>query len=113
MKKTLIALMALAGVASATTTDFLDLSQTSINGHLTFDAATSTITTDSENGADLWEINNAGLQTILALKINLTKAQKVTTDTAIVSLDFVNGNNDLPDIGLMATSAGLSASLGG
>lgn len=103
-------LLMVGGFAMATTTDFLDLSKTTTIGNLTFDSTTSTITTTV--GTDMWAINSApGLQTILTLKINLTQASRVSTDTNIVTLDFTNPAKS--DVGLMATSTGLSASLGG
>ena len=107
MKKTLITLLALCGCAMATTTDFLDLSETCTIGNLTYDASTSTITTT--NNSDLFGINNAGLQTILTLKINLTEAKKVTEATNIITLDFAADTT----IGLVATSSGFSTALNG
>lgn len=102
-------LLMVSGFAMATTTDFLDLSETTTIGNLTFDSTTSTITTTV--GTDMWQINNAGLQTILTLKINLTQASGVSADTSIVTFDFTDSAR--ADVGLMATSTGLSASLGG
>ena len=104
MKKTFITLLALAGVASAATTQVWDLSQSVTSGAFLYDAATGLFTdnTDVEgtvlNGVD----GSNKIQTNISFTLNLTKAMEVTSDTLLLNMDTAG------DIGLALTTSGLS-----
>ena len=104
MKKTFITLLALAGVASAATTQVWDLSQSVTSGDFLYDASTGLFTdnTDVEgtvlNGAD----GSSKIQTNISFTLNLTKAMEVTSDTLLLNMDMSG------DIGLTLTASGLS-----
>ena len=101
MKKTIITLLALAGVASAGDTQFLDLSQTTTVGNLTYTESTGKITTT--NASDLYIVSSGKAETNVILTMNLTAAMSVTANTKIVELDY----NDSKDVSLLATTTGL------
>ena len=101
MKKTIITLLALAGVASAGDTQFLDLSKDITVGNLTYTASTGKITTTTPG--DLYTAPNNKAETNVIITMNLTAAMSVTTDTKIVELDY----NSNKDVSLLATTTGL------
>ena len=104
MKKTFITLLALAGAASAATTQVWDLSQSVTSGDFLYDASTGLFTdnTDVEgtvlNGVD----GSSKIQTNISFTLNLTKAMEVTSDTLLLNMDTGG------DIGLALTTSGLS-----
>ena len=104
MKKTFITLLALAGAASAATTQVWDLSQSVTSGDFLYDASTGLFTdnTDVEgtvlNGVD----GSSKIQTNISFTLNLTKAMEVTSDTLLLNMDMGG------DIGLALTTSGLS-----
>ena len=109
MKKTFITLLALAGAASAATTQVWDLSQSVTSGDFLYNAETGLFTDNSEvegtvlNGAD-----GAGrIQTNISFTLNLTKAQTVTADTKLLDMDMSG------DVGLCLTSTGLAGTWSG
>ena len=101
--------MTLAGCAMGATTDILDLSKDTTVGNLTYDVESGNITTALNS--DLYQVNDGGTQTILTFKFNLTKAQTLTENTSIFTLDF-SGTN-AKDVGLVATSTGLYSASNG
>lgn len=111
MKKTIIALMALAGAAGAvTTTEFLDLSQDRTIEKLSYDVETGKITTATTHAStkadyNLYEIDNNGPQGLYTFKVNLTKASEVTSNTDILTLNFDGTSNFISAI---ATADGLT-----
>ena len=108
MKKTLIALVALSGVAMAGT-QVWDLSTSVTSGDYLYDATTGLFTDNSEvDGTVLNDTNSDGrIQTNICFTLNLTKAQKVTADTRLIDMDMGG------DVGLCLTSTGLASTWGG
>ena len=104
MKKTFITLLALAGVASAATTQVWDLSQSVTSGDFLYNAETGLFTDNSEvEGTVLNDKNGANqIQTNICITLNLTKAQTVTADTKLLDMDMSG------DIGLALTTTGLA-----
>ena len=108
MKKTFITLLALAGVASAATTQVWDLSQSVTSGDFLYDASTGLFTdnTDVEgtvlNGVD----GSSKIQTNISFTLNLTAAQTVTGYTQLLKMDMSG------DIGLALTTTGLASTWG-
>ncbi len=103
MKKTIVALMALAGVAMADTQVWnLDASVTS--GDYLYDANTGLFTDNGEvEGTVLNDANGANqIQTNISFVLNLTEAMKVTEDTQLLEMDMAG------DIGLAITTTGLA-----
>lgn len=104
MKKTFITLLALAGAASAATTQVWDLSQSVTSGDFLYDASTGLFTDNSAvdgtvlNGVD----GSSKIQTNISFTLNLTKAMEVTSDTLLLNMDTGG------DIGLALTTSGLS-----
>lgn len=104
MKKTFITLLALAGAASAATTQVWDLSQSVTSGDFLYNASTGLFTDNSEvegtvlNGAD----GGGRIQTNITFTLNLTAAQTVTGDTNLLQMDMGG------DIGLALTTTGLA-----
>ena len=108
MKKTFVALMALAGVAMADT-QVWDLSTSVTSGDYKYDAATGKFTDNAEVvGTVLNDANVDGkIQTNICFTLNLTKAMAVTAETLLLDMDM--GGN----IGLCVTSTGLASTWGG
>ncbi len=108
MKKTLIALVALSGVAMADT-QVWDLSTSVTSGDYLYDAPTGKFTDNTEvEGTVLNETDGAGrIQTNICFTLNLTEAQKVTADTKLIDMDMGG------DVGLCLTSTGLASTWGG
>ena len=104
MKKTFITLLALAGVASAATTQVWDLSQSVTSGDFLYDASTGLFTDNAEvEGTVLNSVNGASqIQTNITFTLNLTAAQAVTGNTNLLNMDMGG------DIGLALTTTGLN-----
>ena len=102
MKKTFITLLALAGVATATTTKFTDLSQDVTVGNLVWNSTDGTITATTGHAADLYDSVSAKGQSSLSFTLNLTQAATVTTDVALITIDSEN------DYGIKLKSTGIS-----
>ena len=104
MKKTFITLLALAGVASAATTQVWDLSQSVTSGAFLYDATTGLFTDNSAvDGTVLNSVNESNqIQTNISFTLNLTAAQTVTGDTNLLNMDMGG------DIGLALTTTGLA-----
>ena len=109
MKKTFITLLALAGAASAATTQVWDLSQSVTSGDFLYDASTG-LFTDNAN-VDGTVLNSADgsthIQTNITFTLNLTAAQAVTGDTNLLKMDMGG------DIGLAITTTGLAGTWNG
>ena len=101
MKKTIIALLALGGLAAAADTQILNLSATTTVGNLTYNAETGYITTAA--ATDLYKVSEGKAETNVILTLNLSEAMAVTGTTKIIELDY-NGN---ADVSLLATTGGL------
>ena len=108
MKKTFITLLALAGVASAATTQVWDLSQSVTSGAFLYDATTGLFTDNSAvDGTVLNSVNESNqIQTNITLTLNLTAAQTVTGNTQLLKMDMGG------DIGLALTTTGLAGTWG-
>lgn len=108
MKKTLIALVALSGVAMADT-QVWDLSTSVTSGDYLYDATTGKFTDNAEvDGTVLNDVNGAGqIQTNICFTLNLTEAQKLTAETKLIDMDMGG------DVGLCLTSTGLASTWGG
>lgn len=108
MKKTFITLLALAGVASAATTQVWDLSQSVTSGDFLYDASTGLFTDNTEvDGTVLNSVNGSDqIQTNITFTLNLTAAQTVTGYTQLLKMDMGG------DIGLALTTTGLAGSWG-
>ncbi len=109
MKKTIVALMALAGVAMADT-QVWDLSTSVTSGDYLYDATTGLFTDNAEvEGTVLNEADGSGkIQTNISFTLNLTQAMdKVTEDTLILNMDMAG------DIGLCVTTTGLRGTWNG
>ena len=108
MKKTIVALMALSGVAMADT-QVWNLSTSVTDGDYKYDATTGLFTDNADvAGTVLNETDGSGkIQTNISFTLNLTKAMKVTADTKILDMDMGG------DIGLCVTSTGLASTWGG
>ena len=108
MKKTFITLLALAGVASAATTQVWDLSQSVTSGDFLYNASTGLFTDNSEvEGTVLNSINaESKIQTNITFTLNLTAAQTVTEQTQLLKMDMGG------DIGLAITTTGLAGTWG-
>ncbi|MBR5196263.1 MAG: hypothetical protein IKW48_09030 [Akkermansia sp.] len=108
MKKTFITLLALAGAASAATTQVWDLSQSVTSGDFLYNAETGLFTDNTNvegtvlNGVD----GSSKIQTNISFTLNLTAAQTVTGDTKLLKMDMSG------DIGLALTSTGLAGTWG-
>ena len=104
MKKTFITLLALAGAASAATTQVWDLSQSVTSGDFLYDASTGLFTDNTDvEGTVLNSVNGANqIQTNITFTLNLTAAQTVTGDTNLLKMDMGG------DIGLALTTTGLA-----
>ncbi len=102
MKKTLVALMAMAGVAMAST-QVWDLSTSVTSGEYLYDATTGKFTDNSEvDGTVLNDANGSNqIQTNISFTLNLTKAMALTSDTLLLNMDMGG------DIGLCVTTGGL------
>ncbi len=102
MKKTIVALMALAGVAMADT-QVWDLTTSVTSGDYLYDATTGLFTDNADvAGTVLNDANGAGqIQTNISFVLNLTEAMAVTSDTLILNMDMGG------DIGLCVTTTGL------
>lgn len=112
MKKTLIALMALAGVAMADTQVWDLYSPVTAGAYLyDYDALTGKgkfTDNDEFEGTVLNDTNGANqIQTNITFVLNLTRAMEVTADTQLLDMDMGG------DIGLCLTSTGLASSWGG
>ena len=107
MKKTLIALMAAASCAMADT-QVWDFSTSVTEGDYLFDAQTGLFTDNADvDGTVLSETNTEGqIQTNICFTLNLTEAQKVTTNTKLIHMDMTG--NGSGDIGLFVTTSGLA-----
>lgn len=108
MKKTIVALMALAGVAMADTLVW-DLGTSVIGDDYLYDAETG-LFTDNPNidGTVLNSVNGASqIQTNITFVLNLTRAMAVTADTKLLDMDMGG------DIGLCLTSTGLATTWNG
>ena len=109
MKKTFFTLLALAGAASAATTQVWDLSQSVTSGDFLYDAEAGLFTDNADvdgtvlNGAD----GASHIQTNITFTLNLTKAQTVTADTKLLDMDMGG------DVGLAITSTGLAGTWNG
>lgn len=108
MKKTIVALMALAGVAMADTLVW-DLGTSVIGDDYLYNAETGLFTDNSEiDGTVLNSVNGASqIQTNITFVLNLTRAQALTENTKILDMDMGG------DIGLCLTSTGLATTWGG
>ena len=108
MKKTFITLLALAGVASAATTQVWDLSQSVTSGDFLYDASTGLFTDNSEvEGTVLNGVSGDNkIQTNISFTLNLTAAQTVTEQTKLLKMDMAG------DIGLALTTTGLAGTWG-
>ncbi len=108
MKKAFITLLALAGAASAATTQVWDLSQSVTSGDFLYDASTGLFTDNSEvEGTVLNSVNaTSHIQTNITFTLNLTAAQTVTGYTQLLKMDMGG------DIGLALTTTGLAGSWG-
>ena len=108
MKRTLIALVALSGVALADT-QVWDLSTSVTSGDYLYDATTGKFTDNAEvEGTVLNDKNGTNqIQTNICFTLNLTEAQKLTADTKLIDMDMGG------DIGLCLTSTGLASTWGG
>ena len=108
MKKTIVALMALAGVAMADT-QVWDLSTSVTSGAYLYDATTGLFTDNAGvDGTVLNETDGGGkIQTNISFTLNLTEAKKVISDTLILNMDMGG------DIGLCVTTTGLASTWGG
>ena len=102
MKKTLIALVALSGVAMAET-QVWDLSTSVTSGDYLYDATTGLFTDNSEiDGTVLNDANGSNqIQTNISFTLNLTEAMNVTADALLLNMDMGG------DIGLSLTADGL------
>lgn len=108
MKKTIIALVALSGVAMADT-QVWDLSTSVTSGDYLYNAETGLFTDNAEvEGTVLNDVNGASqIQTNICFTLNLTKAMTVTSDTLLLNMDMGG------DIGLCVTTTGLASTWGG
>lgn len=108
MKKTIVALMALAGVAMAGTPVW-HLGSSATTGDYLYNAETGLFTDNSEiDGTVLNSVNGANqIQTNISFVLNLTRAQALTEDTLLLNMDMGG------DIGLCLTTAGLRGAWGG
>lgn len=108
MKKTLVVLMALAGVAMADT-QVWDLSTSVTSGDYLYNATTGLFTDNAGvDGTVLNETDGGGkIQTNISFTLNLTKAMAVTSDTMILNMDMAG------DIGLCVTTSGLRGAWNG
>ena len=108
MKKTLITLMALSGVAMADT-QVWDLSTSVTSGDYLYDAETGLFTDNTEvEGTVLNDTSKSGtIQTNICFTLNLTEAQKITVDTKLIDMDMPG------DTGLCLTSTGLASTWNG
>ncbi|MBQ8376866.1 MAG: PEP-CTERM sorting domain-containing protein [Akkermansia sp.] len=96
MKKTLITLLALAGVAAAATTTVTDLTTSVTSGNVTYTAPTTTGGEGSFSGAGIWESGGGSrAHGALTFTLNLTDLAKLTTQTNLVTVDSSD------DIGLI------------
>ena len=88
MKKTLITLLALAGVAVAATTTVTDLTTSATSGNVTYTAPTTTGGEGSFSGAGIWEVGGGDrAHGALTFTLNLTELAKLTTQTTLVTVD--------------------------
>ena len=89
MKKTFVALMALAGVAMADT-QVWDLSTSVTSGDYKYDATTGKFTDNAEvAGTVLNDANGDGrIQTNICFTLNLTEAMTVTAETLLLDMDM-------------------------
>lgn len=88
MKKTLITLLALAGVAAAGTTTVTDLTTSVTSGNVTYTAPTTTGGEGSFSGAGIWESGGGSrAHGALTFTLNLTELAKLTTQTYLVTVD--------------------------
>ncbi|MDO5472368.1 MAG: PEP-CTERM sorting domain-containing protein [Akkermansia sp.] len=103
MKKTLIALAILASQAMADTPVW-DLSSSVTEGDFLYNATTGLFTDNTAiDGTVLNDKNGVNqIQTNICFTLNLTQAQKVSTNTNIIKMDMAG------DIGLTITDSGLS-----
>lgn len=101
MKKTLIALVALAGNALATSTEVWDLTQTVTGSDYQYDASTGIL-----NGSTLSD----QLQTNISFTLNLTEALTVEEDTLLLEMDMDTIGKA---IALYLTSEGMLTICGG
>ena len=111
MKKTLIALMALAGVAAAdvTTSVFTDLTTTSTVNGITWDSSQGTLTAGS--GYTLATHTGENAQTSLSFTLNLTQAAAYSSDDLckLITIYTKKDNGDAANTyGLWLTKNGLS-----
>lgn len=96
MKKTIITLLALAGVASAATTTITDLTLTSTSGNVTYTAPSTTGGVGSFSGEGIWAIGGGNrAHAALTFTLNLTDLSALTTQTTLVTVDTI------ADIGLI------------
>ncbi len=109
MKKTLIALVALAGVAAAADTQLWGLSSDVTTGGYLFDASTGLFTDDTDiEGTLLNETDGAGrIQTNISFTLNLTDAMTITDTTTLLNMDMAG------DVGLVLTSTGITTTWNG
>ena len=88
MKRTIIALMALVGVASAATTTVTDLTTSVTSDNVTYTAPTTTGGEGSFTGAGIWELGGRSrAQGALTFTLNLTELGKLTDQTTLVTVD--------------------------
>lgn len=96
MKKTLITLLALAGVAAAATTTVTDLTTSVTSGDVTYTAPTTTGGEGAFSGSGIWEVGGGSrAHGALTFTLNLTELAKLTTQTTLVTVDTT------ADIGLI------------
>lgn len=98
MKKTLIALMALAGMAGAATITVTDLTQTQTfeDVSVTYTAPADESTTGSFSGSGIWALGGGDrAHAALTFTLNLTELSKITASTALVTADTGD------DVGIM------------
>ena len=96
MKKPLITLLALAGVAAGGTTTVTDLTSSVTSGDVTYTAPTTTGGEGSFSGAGIWEAGGGNrAHGALTFTLNLTDLAKLTTQTNLVTVDSSS------DIGLI------------
>lgn len=109
MKKTIIALLALAGVATAANTQVWDFTTDVTTGAYLFDADTGLFKDNTAvEGTVLNETNGSNqIQTNISFTLNLTEAMTVETNTKLLEMDMAG------DVGLALTTTGISTTWDG
>lgn len=88
MKKSLITLLSLCGVAAAATTTVTDLTTSTTSGDVTYTAPTTAGGEGSFSGAGIWASGGGSrAHGALTFTLNLTELGKLTTQTNLVTVD--------------------------